>query len=134
MATQESCTQYNILKVARYIFRWSGAPAVADFYERAVLNGVIGIQRKPHAHSHGDHGHDHSHGIGDDHSHSHGHSHIREAHGGRALGEQAPGDRAHVGWGAAVAAPALVDPAPPAAGPGVMIYFTPLGACAGQLG
>ena len=53
--TQETCTQYNILKVARYLFRWSGAPSFADFYERAILNGLFGVLRmpanyKPHGH------------------------------------------------------------------------------------
>lgn len=47
--TQESCTTYNVLKVARSIFQWTADPSVADFYERALLNGVLGIQRKPPA-------------------------------------------------------------------------------------
>ena len=37
--TEETCTQYNMLKIARYLFRWTGAPAFADYYERAILNG-----------------------------------------------------------------------------------------------
>lgn len=45
--TEEICTQYNILKIARYLFRWTGAAALADFYERAILNGLIGTQRMP---------------------------------------------------------------------------------------
>lgn len=45
LQTQESCTQYNTLKIARTLFRWTGDPAVADFYERAFLNGVLGVQR-----------------------------------------------------------------------------------------
>ena len=43
--TEETCTQYNMLKIARYLFRWTGAPALADYYERAILNGLIGTQR-----------------------------------------------------------------------------------------
>lgn len=50
--SQESCTQYNILKIARYLFTWTGHAGFADFYERALLNGVIGIQRRPHHHTH----------------------------------------------------------------------------------
>lgn len=55
--TEETCTQYNILKVARYLFRWSGAPSFADFYERAILNGLFGVLRmpvgyEPHQHDH----------------------------------------------------------------------------------
>ena len=38
--TEETCTQYNMLKVARYLFRWTGAPGFADYYERAILNGA----------------------------------------------------------------------------------------------
>lgn len=50
--TQETCTQYNILKVARYLFRWTASPAVADFYERSLFNGIMGTQRmSPHYHA-----------------------------------------------------------------------------------
>ncbi|CAL8460830.1 g361 [Coccomyxa elongata] len=45
--TEETCTQYNMLKIARYLFRWTGAPVFADYYERAILNGLIGTQRMP---------------------------------------------------------------------------------------
>ncbi len=51
--------------------------ALADFYERALLNGVIGVQklrRHSHAHSHShSHSHSHPHLPGLVHSHSHGH-------------------------------------------------------------
>ncbi|KAL3689924.1 hypothetical protein R1sor_016233 [Riccia sorocarpa] len=43
--TQESCTTYNILKVARNLYRWTKDVKYADYYERALLNGVLGIQR-----------------------------------------------------------------------------------------
>merc|ERR1719272_2557946 len=46
MQTQESCTQYNVLKVARHLFTWNADPSLADFYERAILNGVIGNQNR----------------------------------------------------------------------------------------
>lgn len=54
-----SC-RYNILKVARYLFAWSGAPIYADFYERAILNGLFGVLRmpsnyEPHQHKDCDH-------------------------------------------------------------------------------
>ncbi|KAK9804537.1 hypothetical protein WJX73_005941 [Symbiochloris irregularis] len=45
--TQETCTTYNVLKIARYLFRWTGAASLTDFYERALLNGIIGTQRMP---------------------------------------------------------------------------------------
>eukprot|EP01084_Bolivina_argentea_P301920 521017_1 len=40
--TEESCTQYNILKVARYMYTWSGSSLIMDYYERAIMNGLIG--------------------------------------------------------------------------------------------
>ena len=45
--TEESCTQYNVLKVARHLFQWGAEPRYADFYERALLNGIVGNQRRP---------------------------------------------------------------------------------------
>ena len=44
--TEESCTQYNILKVARHLFKWTASSTMADFYERAIMNGIIGNQNK----------------------------------------------------------------------------------------
>ncbi|KAL6874165.1 hypothetical protein ACP4OV_014247 [Aristida adscensionis] len=43
--TEESCTTYNMLKVARHLFRWTKEIAYADYYERALINGVLSIQR-----------------------------------------------------------------------------------------
>ncbi|KAL5708128.1 hypothetical protein ACHQM5_018956 [Ranunculus cassubicifolius] len=42
---EESCTTYNMLKVSRHLFRWTTEMAYADYYERALTNGVLGIQR-----------------------------------------------------------------------------------------
>ena len=44
--TEESCTQYNVLKVARRSFMTSANASLADFYERAILNGIIGNQNR----------------------------------------------------------------------------------------
>ena len=66
-ATEEICTQYNMLKLARYLFTWTGDVAFADYYERAILNGILGTQRMPHKHSHDElssHSQSHSHGHG----------------------------------------------------------------------
>ncbi|KAJ8560877.1 hypothetical protein K7X08_027067 [Anisodus acutangulus] len=41
----ESCTTYNMLKVSRHLFRWTKEMAYADYYERALTNGVLSIQR-----------------------------------------------------------------------------------------
>ncbi|XP_061957555.1 uncharacterized protein LOC133678769 [Populus nigra] len=42
---EESCTTYNMLKVSRHLFRWTKEMAYADYYERALTNGLLGIQR-----------------------------------------------------------------------------------------
>ncbi|XP_010527664.1 PREDICTED: uncharacterized protein LOC104804973 [Tarenaya hassleriana] len=42
---EESCTTYNMLKVSRNLFRWTKEVGYADYYERALTNGVLGIQR-----------------------------------------------------------------------------------------
>ncbi|KAH9613656.1 hypothetical protein KSS87_006964, partial [Heliosperma pusillum] len=42
---EESCTTYNMLKVSRNLFKWSKEMIYADYYERALTNGVLGIQR-----------------------------------------------------------------------------------------
>ena len=44
--TEESCTQYNALKIARSSFQASGDPKLADFYELAIWNGIIGNQKR----------------------------------------------------------------------------------------
>ena len=45
--TQETCTTYNVLKLARSLYRWTGKSKYADFYERALLNSILGTQRLP---------------------------------------------------------------------------------------
>ncbi len=42
--TQEDCTTYNMLKLTRHVFGWTADPRVADYYERALFNGIIGSQ------------------------------------------------------------------------------------------
>ncbi|KAL3750301.1 hypothetical protein ACJRO7_011317 [Eucalyptus globulus] len=42
---EESCATYNMLKVSRNLFRWTKEVAYADYYERTLTNGVLGIQR-----------------------------------------------------------------------------------------
>lgn len=43
--TEESCTTYNMLKVSRHLFRWTKDMKYVDYYERALTNGVLSIQR-----------------------------------------------------------------------------------------
>jgi len=47
--TEESCTQYNVLKLARRLFLREGAAAYMDFYEGGILNGIIGNQNRMEA-------------------------------------------------------------------------------------
>ena len=47
LETEETCTQYNMLKIARYLFSWTGNVTYADYYERAIVNGLLGTQRMP---------------------------------------------------------------------------------------
>ncbi|KAF8691396.1 hypothetical protein HU200_040532 [Digitaria exilis] len=42
---EESCTTYNMLKISRNLFRWTKEIAYADYYEKALINGVLSIQR-----------------------------------------------------------------------------------------
>lgn len=42
--TEESCTQYNVLKIVKHMFTWSPSAALGDDYEHKINNGVIGIQ------------------------------------------------------------------------------------------
>jgi len=42
--TQEDCTTYNMLKLTRHVFGWTAESACADFYERALFNGILGSQ------------------------------------------------------------------------------------------
>jgi DUF1680 family protein len=42
--TQEDCTTHNMLKLTRHVFGWTADPACADYYERALFNGILGSQ------------------------------------------------------------------------------------------
>jgi len=42
--TQEDCTTYNMLKLTRHVFGWTADAAAADYYERALFNGILGSQ------------------------------------------------------------------------------------------
>lgn len=39
--TEESCTSYNMLKLGRHIFTWTGDVYYADWYERLFTNGML---------------------------------------------------------------------------------------------
>jgi DUF1680 family protein len=40
----ESCCTYNILKLTNHYFCWNASMEAADFYERAVINHILGSQ------------------------------------------------------------------------------------------
>jgi uncharacterized protein len=42
--TEESCCTYNMHKLTRLLFGWTADPALADYYERAWYNGILGVQ------------------------------------------------------------------------------------------
>lgn len=44
-ATAECCCAYNMLKLTRHLYSWTGDPRYFDYYERALLNHRIGTIR-----------------------------------------------------------------------------------------
>lgn len=42
--SQETCCTYNMLKLTKHLFSWSPEARYADYYERAVLNGILASQ------------------------------------------------------------------------------------------
>ena len=43
-STQETCATYNWLRLAEYLFRWTGDPSYGDAYERGHVNGILAAQ------------------------------------------------------------------------------------------
>lgn len=43
-STAECCCAYNLLKLTRHLFAWSGDPRLADYYERTLWNSRMGTQ------------------------------------------------------------------------------------------
>ena len=41
---QEHCTVYNMIRLADYLFRWTGDIAYADYIERNIYNGILAQQ------------------------------------------------------------------------------------------
>ena len=42
--TQETCCQYNMLKLTRHLFCWDPDPKYADYYERTLFNSILSTQ------------------------------------------------------------------------------------------
>lgn len=43
-STAECCCAYNLLKLTRHVFSWTGDPRAADYFERTLLNNRLGTQ------------------------------------------------------------------------------------------
>ena len=43
-AAEECCCGYNMLKLTRHIFGWTGEPQAMDYYERTLFNSRLGTQ------------------------------------------------------------------------------------------
>ncbi|MBC7234617.1 MAG: glycoside hydrolase family 127 protein [Chloroflexi bacterium] len=39
--TQEHCVVYNMMRLAEYLYRWSGDTRYADYWERNLINGIL---------------------------------------------------------------------------------------------
>ncbi len=42
--SHESCCTYNMLKLTRHLFNWEARAGLADYYERALFNGILSTQ------------------------------------------------------------------------------------------
>lgn len=42
--THEHCVAYNMIRLAEFLFRWTGEAVYADFIERSVINGLLAQQ------------------------------------------------------------------------------------------
>lgn len=42
--TGETCCTYNMLKLSRHLFCWTASPEIADYYEQALYNQILGQQ------------------------------------------------------------------------------------------
>ncbi len=44
VSTTETCNTYNMLKLTRHLFAWDPSARTMDFYERALVNDILGSQ------------------------------------------------------------------------------------------
>ncbi len=42
--TQEHCVVYNMMRLSEYLYRWTGDPLYADYWERNFYNGILAQQ------------------------------------------------------------------------------------------
>jgi DUF1680 family protein len=50
-STQECCCSYNMLKLTRHLYEWSGDPRYFDYYERSLLNMRLGTIHPENGHT-----------------------------------------------------------------------------------
>ena len=43
-SAEECCTSYNMMKLTRHLYGWTGDPQTMDFYERVLFNSRLGTQ------------------------------------------------------------------------------------------
>jgi DUF1680 family protein len=43
-SAEECCCSYNMMKLTRHIFSWTGDPSAMDYYERTLFNSRLGTQ------------------------------------------------------------------------------------------
>jgi DUF1680 family protein len=51
VATAECCCSYNMLKLTRHLYSWTGEPRYFDYYERVLLNHRIGTIHPRNGHT-----------------------------------------------------------------------------------
>ena len=51
VATAECCCSYNMLKLTRHLYSWTGEPSYFDYYERVLLNHRIGTIHPQNGHT-----------------------------------------------------------------------------------
>ena len=44
--TQEHCTVYNMIRLAEYLFRWTGNSVYGDYIEKNLYNGILAAQNE----------------------------------------------------------------------------------------
>jgi DUF1680 family protein len=50
-STQECCCSYNMLKLTRHLYQWTGDPRYFDYYERSLLNMRLGTIHPENGHT-----------------------------------------------------------------------------------
>ena len=49
--TQECCVTYNLLRLTKHLLAWNADARIADYAERAIVNGILGTQHPKDGHT-----------------------------------------------------------------------------------